>query len=128
MRPAVRTPDAAAAAEHSQLSDDTWHILVIVTATEHMMQLSDWTRGLKRKWNRAVDEIANAMVNRDEAEKRLQEAMEVEKELRQQYMIAVALDKEADKIIKRGEEKDKDKDTDKNEGAAASNEGAATSR
>ena len=68
------------------------------------------------------------MVNRDEAEKRLQEAMEVEKELRQQYMIAVALDKEADKVIKRGEGNDKDKDTDKNEGAVASNEGAATSR
>ena len=35
MRPAVRTPDAAAAAEHSQLSDDSWHILGIATATDH---------------------------------------------------------------------------------------------
>ncbi len=35
MRPAVRTPDAAAAAGHSQLSDDSWHILGIATATEH---------------------------------------------------------------------------------------------
>ena len=32
---AVRTPDAAAAAEHSQLSDDSWRILGIATATEH---------------------------------------------------------------------------------------------
>lgn len=35
MRPAVRTLDAAAAAEHSQRSDDSWHILGIATATEH---------------------------------------------------------------------------------------------
>ena len=35
MRPAVRTPDAATAAEHSQLGDDSWHILGIATATEH---------------------------------------------------------------------------------------------
>ena len=35
MRPAVRTPDAAAAAEHSQLGDVSWHILGIATATEH---------------------------------------------------------------------------------------------
>ena len=35
MRPAVRTPDAAAAAEHSQLSDDRCHILGIAIATEH---------------------------------------------------------------------------------------------
>ena len=36
MPPAVRTPDAAAAAEHSQLSDDSWRILGIATATEHI--------------------------------------------------------------------------------------------
>ena len=35
MRPTVRTPDAAAAAELSQLSNDSWHILGIATATEH---------------------------------------------------------------------------------------------
>ena len=35
MRPAVRTPDAAAAAEHRHLSDISWHILGIATATEH---------------------------------------------------------------------------------------------
>ena len=35
MRPAVRTPDAVAAAKHSQLSDDRWHIRGIATATEH---------------------------------------------------------------------------------------------
>jgi len=35
MRPAVRTPDRAAAAEHSQLSDDSWHTLGMATATEH---------------------------------------------------------------------------------------------
>ena len=35
MRPTVTTPDAAAAAELSQLSNDSWHILGIATATEH---------------------------------------------------------------------------------------------
>ena len=35
MFPAVRTPDAAPAAEHSQLSDDRWHMLGIASATEH---------------------------------------------------------------------------------------------
>ena len=35
MHPAVRTPDAVAVAEHSQLGDVSWHILGIATATEH---------------------------------------------------------------------------------------------
>ena len=35
MRSAVRSPDAAAAAELSRRNDDSWHILGIATATEH---------------------------------------------------------------------------------------------